>query len=925
MLKKLYLSEVAKYTMVKIIQTLILFLIISISLYAQKATVLKGVIIDYKTLKPIEKVAVSLIEINNSKLTDAEGKFLVLNIPIGDFSVEINYKGYLTQRYQITIEKGDILDLGIIYLYPDDIIFDDTDQLVWSDENLYDNNQSFYTSSKDVFLKRVAFDFSPTFFSFRGYNTSQSKIVLNGIDITNLYNGRPIWNTFSGLNDITRNRESTIGLSYAKQSFSGLSGTTVINTIPSEMLPELRISSSYSNKNYMGSTMTTYNSGLLKNGLAYSLSVSRRWANEGYVEATLYDAYSLFGALSYNFNEKHSINATSIFTPIRKGQSSAITERVFNTLGRNYNPYWGWQEGEKRNSSITEFKAPIFILGHRYKREKTIISTNIAYQSANQKNSRLDYADSPNPYPNYWKYLPEILENPQINWLNLYETNLNTVNISDGGSARYLLYDHVKSDNIFTANSVLNQSINENASLDFGISFKNSKSNNYATPKDLLGALFYVDENPFTLINGKPSKNDVLGKEYKKLNDKIKYNFDLNAHQISTFSQLQFQYNKTNLFIAVNYTNTRFRRNGYFLNQSYKNNSLGKSDPLNFNDFNFKVGVNYRFVVGQSIQFNTAYISKAPTIQNSFINISENSAIVPNLVSEKIISADASYQINTPKLQSRLTGYFTDFKDGITVNSFFAEISSGADFFEEVITNIDKRHLGLELGLEYEISPSFSSAVVMAFGQHTYTNNANVGVNFDTADFSEDLIDNTSFIDLGQTYLKNYKVANGPQQAYSIGLFYKNKKNWWLNTSGNFFSNGYLDISAITRTDGFFNNPNDFGQPFQDIDFDLARKLLKQEKFNSYAMINMSAGKYWQMKNVNLKLVASVQNLLDVNYKSGGYEQSRTANYAALVNDTKNGSAQRSFGPKYWYGFGRTYSINLALSFKNYKRYEKNR
>lgn len=910
--------------MIKITLTLTFFLIISLSLCAQETGSVSGVVIDYNTQKLLENVKVRIIEINISKLTNTKGQFTMPNIPFGNFLVEISHKEYETQRYQVTIKKGETLDLGIIYLYTDGIVFDDLDQLVWNNNSPYENNQSYYSNSKDIFLKRVGFDFSPTFFSFRGYDASQSKIILNGVDLTNLYNGKAIWNTSSGLNDITRNRQTTLGLSYANQSFGGLSGITNISTISSEIRPGLRISSSFSNKNYIGSTMVTYNSGLQKNGLAYSISASRRWGNEGFVEATLYDAYSLFGAFSYNLNQKHSINATAIYTPSRKGQTTAITERVFNEFGSRYNPNWGWQEDEKRNSSILQFKAPLFILGHRFKNEKSSVTTNISYQTVNQKNSRLDYTSAPNPYPNYWKYLPEIQKNSQINWLGLYEINLNEANLLDGGSARYLLYDHVKNDNIFTANTLLNQGINKNTSLDFGVSFKNSKSNNYASPKDLLGATFFNDVNLFTPIDGKPSKNDLLGKKNKGLNDKIKYNFDLNAQQISTFIQFKFQYSKTHAFISANFTNTSFQRTGQFLNQSYQSNSLGKSERLAFNNLGFKAGLNYRFIPSSSFQLNAAYITKAPTIQNSFINIRENNALVPNLVSEKIISADVSYLVNTPKFQSRLTGYFTGFKDGITVNSFFAEIGSGADFFQEVITNIDKRHLGLELGIECELIPNLKGSVVAALGQHTYTNNANVGVNFDTAEFSEDAINNIGFIDLGQTYLKNYKVANGPQRAYSIGLFYKNSKNWWLNASGNYFSNGYLDISSITRTDDFFNNPNDYGQPFNDIDFNLAQKLLKQEKFDSYSIVNLSAGKSWKLNSVNLKLVTSIHNLFDVSYKSGGYEQSRTANYGSLVTDTANGTDQRNFGPKYWYGFGRTYFINLAITFIKYKRNEDN-
>ncbi|WP_117880088.1 TonB-dependent receptor domain-containing protein [Aureibaculum luteum] len=899
--------------------TLALYLFTYTCVFSQETGSVKGVLINYENQNPIENVSVTIKGIKISNVSDLNGKFILPNIPVGDYLIEIVSEHYENQNYPITITKGEILDLSVIYLYPTDFIFDNSDQIFWNDDNHYENNLTYYSNSKDVFLKRVGFDFSPTFFNFRGYNASQSIIILNGVDITNLYNNRPLWNTFSGLNDISRNRASILGLSYSKQNFGGISGVTSIDTDASKMRPGLRISSSFSNKNYVGSTMATYNSGVQKNGLAYSLSASRRWGNEGYINATLYDAFSLFGTVSYNINEAHSISATAIYAPSRKGQTTAITQRTFNEFGNSYNPYWGWQEGEKRNSSISKFDAPLFILGYRFKNDNWAFSTTLSYQSIDQKNSRLDYTDAPNPYPNYWKYLPEIKDNPQIDWLNLYETNLNITNISDGGSARYLIYDNIKKDNVFSVNSRLNKKLNDHLNLDIGLSFKNSNSTNYASPKDLLGAQFYVDANPFTIVNGNSSKNDLLGKENKGLNEKIKYDFYLRASQAAAFTQLQYKTEHTEFFIAANYTRKDFQREGKFLNQAYEDNSLGKSEKLNFDDYAFKAGITYQFTPNHYFQLNTAYVTKAPTIQNAFINSRENNAIVPNLISEKITSADASYLINTPKLQSRLTGYFTDFKDGITVNSFFAEIGTGADFFQEVITGIDKRHLGLELGLEYQINSNFSSSLVAALGQHTYTNNANVAVNYDTAGLSEDIINNTSFIDLGETYLKNYKVANGPQQAFSVGLFYKNSKNWWLNGSANYFSNGYLDISAITRTDAFFNNPNDYGQPYQNIDFDLARTLLQQKKFSSYSIINLSGGKLWQYKNINLKLVASIHNLFDVNYISGGYEQSRTANYASLVADTANGSAQRNFGPKYWYGFGRTYFINLAISFKKTK------
>ncbi|MGY8915168.1 MAG: TonB-dependent receptor, partial [Flavobacteriales bacterium] len=108
-------------------------------------------------------------------------------------------------------------------------------------------------------------------------------------------------------------------------SFGRLLGLTNIDTRPSQMRPGTRLSSSASNRTYTDRIMATYNSGNNGNNLFYSISVSRRRAKEGYIQGTLYDAYSVFGAMEYQLNSKSSLLFTSILSSNRRGRSSAVT------------------------------------------------------------------------------------------------------------------------------------------------------------------------------------------------------------------------------------------------------------------------------------------------------------------------------------------------------------------------------------------------------------------------------------------------------------------------------------------------------------------------------------------------------------------------------------------------------------------------
>ncbi|HEU4497373.1 MAG TPA: hypothetical protein VFR70_10005, partial [Flavobacterium sp.] len=88
---------------------------------------------------------------------------------------------------------------------------------------------------------------------------------------------------------------------------------------------------------------------------------------------------------------------------------------------------------------------------------------------------------------------------------------------------------------------------------------------------------------------------------------------------------------------------------------------------------------------------------------------------------------------------------------------------------------------------------------------------------------------------------------------------------------------------------------------------------LKQEKFDDFYLVNLTGGKSWRIKGKTLGFFASINNVFDVTYKTGGFEQARNANYQELNNDVSSGTP--AFAPRYFYGYGRTYFVNLYLNF----------
>ncbi len=909
--------------MKKRITYLISSFILCVTLNAQLVNTVKGSVLNSETKLPLQNIVVTIDKTTISHITDVKGNFSLTHIPDGNHVVKILYQGYETQYFPIHILRGSTVDLGTIYLSNITFRLQEnegsislTEDDLNNDRGESENTTGILQASKDIFQNRAAFDWGQAFFRVRGYGSRNAVVLINGISMNKLFNGRPEWNNWGGLNDATRNQELTSGLAASAYTFGGILGASNISTRASSYRPGLRISSSYSNRTYTGRGMVTYNSGVQKNGFAYSISASRRWGNQGFINGTLYDSFGFFGALEYAFDKHNSLNITAIFTPNRRGQVAAITERVFKDLGRKYNPYWGTQDGSIRNSRIRKIKEPIVQLNYFHNSEKTSLSIGASYQTGMQSRSRLDYINAPNPNPNYWRYLPNISEKLQIDWQRLYDSNTTIDNVINGGAARYILYEDRTEDDLLSLNLILNKRLTPYLTMDIGSTYKDLTSQNYGSPIDLLGATYYSDTNQFSLINGDPSRNDALGEPNKGIGDKIKYSYNLTSSELNAFAQLRFNFKKVDFFISGSYTNTNYQREGYFLNQIFEDNSLGKSDKLAFTDIGVKGGITYKITGKHLVTMNASYLLKAPIIRNSFVNIRENNAIVPNLFSETIFGSEASYTFRSSKLKAKLTGYFTEFKNGTDINFIFAQIGSGSDFFQEVITNIHKRHFGAELGAEYQANSSVKILAAAAFGQHTYASNANVAVNFDTAGFNDDVINNLGFKDLGQTYIEGLKIANGPQNAYTLGINYRDPKSWWIGATMNYLSHAYVDVSTISRTNDFFINPEDrFNLPFEDIDLELAKQLLKQEAFEGVYLLNFTGGKSWRIKGKYLSLFISINNAFNQIYRTGGYEQSRTATYGSLVEDTSSGNDQRNFGNKYWYGLGRTYFLNLAINF----------
>ncbi|MEL6831836.1 MAG: TonB-dependent receptor [Bacteroidota bacterium] len=939
------------------LSTLTLLLLICLPFdLATAQTILTGTVLDERTDEPLPGVEVSYT--SSVTRTDAFGQFeLSVGVTGGeDLQIAIIKDGY--QRYDQEVSTGgsDRIDLGIIRLAASGS-FDPTvtDEFIptisLSSDDLdggsggAQNISGVLSSSRDAFVSAAAFTFGPARFNIRGYDAKYTAVQVNGMPVNDLETGRVFWNHWGGLNDVLRNRTNTIGLGASIFAYGGVGGASTIDTRATSQRKQLRFGYAISNRTYRNRVMATYSTGLLESGWAFSFSASRRWADEGFIEGTPYDAYSYFASIDRKLGQNALLNLTVFGAPIKRGRISGAIQEVYDLAGTNYyNANWGLQNGKKRNARIQNVHQPVFILRNDWDlSSKLKLTTSVGYQTGRTGSTALDWFDGPDPRPIYYRKLPSFFEGEvaqeiadlwatdintrQINWDQLYQINYNSFqtiedvdgiagNSVTGLRSQYIIEDRRQDMSRLNLNTVLEAYANDHLTIQVGAQYQNQTTENYKLVDDLLGGEFYVNIDRFAeFINTDElftAHNVDVPNQILRVGDRWGYDFNYEMRKANAWAQANFRYPKVDFFVAGSYGQSQTWRDGLVANGKFPESSAGESEKLSFDEIGVKGGLTYKINGRNYLLVNGAYQTQAPFARDLFVSPRTRNQTIDNPTEEKIVSVEGGYLMRSPNLKIRAIGYYTQFSDQVFNRSLFLdrEIESGIDdvtgepislqgFTNYIMSNIETQHAGVELAVEAKITPEWRVTAVAAIGQYIYTDRP-------SAKITNDVLP-SQFADEQTIYIKNYNVAGSPNEVFSLGLGYNSPNYWFANLNVNYFNGTWLDFFPERRTLNAISLAND-PEVIQEVvtpDSELWDSILDQERTPSAMTVDFFGGKSWKIDDIFLYLNIGVNNLLDKrDFRTGGYEQFRF--------DFENKDVDR-FPNNYFYSFGRNYFVSLSF------------
>jgi hypothetical protein len=817
----------------------------------------------------------------------------------------------------------------------DEQAFTFTEAQLGEDEDMSEN-VTILNSNSNVYASQVGYLFSPMRFRYRAFNQKYNDVFINNAPMNDMESGQFRYSMVGGLNQMTRNVDYTLPFEENNFFMTNMAGSNNYDFRAGSIRGGHRLSLAAANRNYTLRGMYTYASGFNSKGWAFAANLTYRWANRGYVEGTFYNALSYFFGVQKRWNNGHSLSFSTWGNPTERSTQGASTDEAYWLANdRMYNPYWGYQNGHRRNSRVVNDFAPSAILTWDWNiNDNTKLVTSLFGKCSWYKSTKLNYNNSDNPHPDYWKNLPSSYydvwdetdaryrtsqaladwntardwwqnkENRQIDWARLYYANQQAA--ANGQDAVYYVQAKHNDNAMLNLSSTLTSHLSSKQTLNIGLTLGQNIGHHYQTMDDMLGAKTFHNVNTYALGTYAAADPRVqydlntmgtqgLGRLIYE-GDRFGYDYDLKVRQGKLWAAYTENFGNLHYTIAGKLGYDDMNRRGNMRNGMFADYSFGKSDMAKFVSGGMKFNGTLSMGKGHTMLVGLGYEHRAPQAAAAFVSPEMNNSFVDNLRNERIFSSELSYQYKGSWLNANLSAYYS-YMTHITEwqNYYFDDINS---FSYVSMTDMKKAYYGLEAGLKFKLTSYLDLKTIGTISEAKNLNNANVRyLNSTKATYTDDIV-----------YNKGMRESGTPLTAGSVGLSF-HQGGWFIDIAGNYYDRIYLSYAPSRR----------YGNTLQTsgaVDNDGNYMIPEQIKGHGGWMLDGSIGKSIYLKHGSLSLNLMVTNILNnQNIVSGGYEQSRS-DYTIATDGSRNDRAYKfSNNPKKYYVFGTNGMFIISYKF----------
>ena len=301
-----------------------------VTLITVAQSMVNGTIIDSETNEPLIGATVLQKGTNTGTITDVNGSFH-LTVP-NDATLVISYLGYESidlnagsDLSAISMQSSSV-GLSEVLVIANIAIDRKTPVAVSTIEGdviaAKVGNQEFpeiLRSTPSVYVTKSGGGFGDARIAVRGFSQENTAVLINGIPVNDMENGRVFWSNWAGLSDVASSMQIQRGLGASRLAIASVGGTVNVVTNPLDRETGGSLQINTGNDGYL-KYGTSYSTGLMDNGWGATMAFTRT-TGRGYVDATYIDAYSYFATIGKKAGN-HQFVLTAFGAPQKHGQRS---------------------------------------------------------------------------------------------------------------------------------------------------------------------------------------------------------------------------------------------------------------------------------------------------------------------------------------------------------------------------------------------------------------------------------------------------------------------------------------------------------------------------------------------------------------------------------------------------------------------------
>lgn len=411
--------------------------VLSIALTAMAQAGLKGRILNESTGEPVSGAVVTLMNQNISTTTNEAGEFQLVYLDAIEEEMIIDADGFVSGIEIVSLRDKETTELGEVRIQPDmatsqleEVYITISEQEMNDDEGRTQEQASAASSSTDVFNNVTSFAWSTARYRNRGYEQYFETNYIEGLSFNQAERGLFNFSAMGGLNDASRYKETVNPLEATNFTFGSIGRSTNYLMSASNYAQGWKVGVAGTNRHYKAALRATWASGPLKNDWFVAAQIAFRFSpyidDKGNIGEGI-DYYSLGYFITAEKRwqvDKHRLSFLAFGAPTTRGQSTAVTQEVYDLTNQynsnqwgwnNYNPAWGYQNGKVRNSRTVRAYDPTFIAAYDFKLgENQKIHAALGAHYSFYSNSAIQFYNAPDPRPDYYRNLPSYLIDGQL-------------------------------------------------------------------------------------------------------------------------------------------------------------------------------------------------------------------------------------------------------------------------------------------------------------------------------------------------------------------------------------------------------------------------------------------------------------------------------------------------------------------------------